>query len=108
MPFRCVLCVTFFFVSGVSRARLVCTGIVLVGLFISLEPEIFNIQVEKSDEVSEKSDSDSLPSAIWPFIFVLGFLPLGILNTFIEKQLKKDEVSGFPNHANIEQITPRL
>ncbi|XP_072025556.1 crt homolog 1-like [Amphiura filiformis] len=93
IPFT-VICRYIFLRKGVSVARLACTGIVLIGLFISLEPEIFNIKTGDSSGVDlEKSDAE-ISSSVWPFIFVLGFLPLGILNTFIEKQLKKDETES--------------
>ena len=80
----CIFVHTF---SGVSRARLVCTGIVLIGLFISLEPVIWSIDQPGGDG-GGGGHSKGFAQVVWPFVFTLGFLPLGILNTLIERELK--------------------
>ena len=72
-----------------GRARLVCTGIVLIGLFIALEPEIFNIGQSNTPQPGAVT---GIMAALWPVIFLLGFLPLGILNVLIERELKKGQV----------------
>ncbi|RDD45575.1 Crt-like protein 1 [Trichoplax sp. H2] len=67
--------------KGVSYGRLICTVGTLIGLFISLEPNIFNI--------NQKQSSGSA-SAIWPFVFALGFLPVGVANVLQEREIMKD------------------
>nr|XP_054750621.1 uncharacterized protein LOC129256445 [Lytechinus pictus] len=83
--------------KGVSRARLVCTGIVLIGLFISLEPVIFSIDQPDSGSGGGGGGGGhgtSVAQVLWPFVFALGFLPLGILNTLIERELKRDQTQS--------------
>ncbi|XP_038067525.1 uncharacterized protein LOC119737330 [Patiria miniata] len=77
--------------KGVGRARLVCTGIVLIGLFISLEPEIFNVGGTPPPVPGAVT---GVMKVVWPIIFLLGFLPLGILNVLIERELKKDQTES--------------
>ncbi|XP_022100923.1 uncharacterized protein LOC110984752 [Acanthaster planci] len=77
--------------KGVGRGRLVCTGIVLIGLFIALEPEIFNIGGPTEPVAGAVT---GVMKVIWPIIFLLGFLPLGILNVLIERELKKDQTES--------------
>ncbi|XP_033648000.1 uncharacterized protein LOC117307370 [Asterias rubens] len=77
--------------KGVGRARLVCTGIVLIGLFIALEPEIFNIGQSNTPQPGAVT---GIMAALWPVIFLLGFLPLGILNVLIERELKKGQTES--------------
>lgn len=68
--------------KGVSLGRLICTVGTLIGLFISLEPNIFNIGKEQQ--------TGSKASAVWPFVFALGFLPVGFANVLQEREIKKD------------------
>ncbi|XP_067658087.1 crt homolog 3-like [Haliotis asinina] len=67
--------------KGISLRRLVCTGIVLIGLFITVEPQIWGL------EGSGDTGSGSTGNVLWPFIFALGFLPAGLSSVFVEKAL---------------------
>ncbi|PIK54190.1 hypothetical protein BSL78_08920 [Apostichopus japonicus] len=79
--------------KGVSKHRFVCTVIVLIGLFISLEPTIFNI--DGSNGSADNPDNlTPFEKFLWPMVFMFGFLPLGILNTVLEKELKKGETES--------------
>lgn len=79
--------------KGVSKARLVCTGIVLIGLFISLEPTIFNIDGNGGGGGGGEHLSN-FEKFIWPVIFMFGFLPVGISNAVLERELKKGETES--------------
>ncbi|XP_071944136.1 crt homolog 3-like [Antedon mediterranea] len=95
IPFT-VVCRYLILRKGVGKGRLVCTVVVLIGLFISLEPVIFDVDQStssSSDSLSESSSSGT--RVMWPFLFALGFLPLGIFNVVIEKELKKDDTESF-------------
>ncbi|RDD40526.1 hypothetical protein TrispH2_007308 [Trichoplax sp. H2] len=65
----------------VGVGRLLCTLGTLVGLFITLVPNIFNI---------EKNKHHGSKSVIWPLIFILGILPAAIANVLQEKEMKRD------------------
>lgn len=92
IPFT-VICRYIILRKGVSRARLVCTIIVLIGLFISLEPTIFNIN-GTNESSHQRSDLSPFEQVLWPIIFMFGFLPLGIMNAVLEKELKKEETES--------------
>ena len=80
-------------ISGVSIRRLVAAGCVLIGLFISSEPTVFGLD----GSTSSTSDHSAAYRILWPMAFALGFLPVGIMNVLIEKEMKKDEVSMIKN-----------
>ncbi|CAH1773513.1 unnamed protein product [Owenia fusiformis] len=77
---------------GVSFKRFVCTGVVLVGLFICSEPQIFGIDMPGGNSGDPGAPMTS--RFFWPVIFALGFLPVGILNVIIEIAMKKDEAES--------------
>ncbi|XP_071499392.1 chloroquine resistance transporter-like [Diadema antillarum] len=107
IPFT-VICRFIILRKGVSRARLVCTGVVLIGLFISLEPVIFSVDQPKADgDVGSNSSpsvegSSGISHVLWPFVFTLGFLPLGILNSILERELKQDETESLIFQAFVQ------
>ncbi|XP_077985154.1 uncharacterized protein LOC144439444 [Glandiceps talaboti] len=73
---------------GVGIKRLVCTGVVLIGLFISMEPVIFNI--DNADDTGAGGHQSTASRVIWPTIFLFGFLPAGIMNVLMEKIMEKE------------------
>ncbi|XP_071944135.1 crt homolog 3-like [Antedon mediterranea] len=91
IPFT-VVCRYIILRKGVGKGRLVCTVVVLIGVFISLEPVIFNVDQSTS---SSSESSSSGTRVMWPFLFALSFLPFGIYNVVIEKELKKDDTESF-------------
>ncbi|XP_070561457.1 crt homolog 3-like [Ptychodera flava] len=78
--------------KGVGLRRLVCTAIVMIGLFISMEPIIFNID-HADDAGSGKDKQTTLGRILWPCAFLLGFLPLAIMNVVLER-IKDQETSS--------------
>lgn len=80
-----------FYSPGVSFQRLVCTGVVLVGLFITIEPQIWNL--EGSGSSSGNGGGTGVGRVLWPMCFALGFVPAALLNVYIERQTKSEEVS---------------
>ncbi|XP_069138521.1 crt homolog 2-like [Argopecten irradians] len=99
-----VLCRLIILRKGISTVRALCTCVVLVGLFVSTEPQTFGL------DGSGSGDSGTTPSALkrvlWPLCFALGFLPIGLSNVFCEKELKKDEGEslGFITWTNVFQF----
>lgn len=78
---------------GISAIRGICTAIVLVGIFITIEPQIWGIDTGASDP-GEKAESTSA-RILWPLCFLIGFLPVGMMNVFCEKELQKEEGQSF-------------
>ncbi|XP_070549294.1 crt homolog 3-like [Ptychodera flava] len=89
--------------QGVGWKRLACTGVVLVGLFISMEPVIFNIDNEGSS--SGDKGLSTAERVLWPIIFLVGFLPLAVMNVLLEKVMKEEVSSLLVNvWVNIFQL----
>ena len=61
-----------------------------MGIFITIEPQIWGIDTGASDP-GEKAESTSA-RILWPLCFLIGFLPVGMMNVFCEKELQKEEV----------------
>ena len=78
---------TFF--TGISVVRTLCTCLVMAGLFLTIEPQIFGIN---SDDDSNTVNESTSARILWPLCFALGFLPVGLMNVTCEKELKKGEV----------------
>ena len=70
----------------VSVPRLICCLAVVVGLIISAEPVIFNIDGGNEGGSTEKSSSAK--KAIWSAVFAFGFVPLAISNVVQEMTVK--------------------
>ena len=89
------LCV---FVSGVDINQLACAVVAGIGLFISLEPEIFQINYNPPclrDTTSAKTPfKASLP-------FALSFLFTGVGFVLIERELKVKEVRKLIKHIKL-------
>ncbi|CAH1773512.1 unnamed protein product [Owenia fusiformis] len=79
---------------GVCFKRFVCTGVVLVGLFLCSVPQIFGINKPARNNEEPGTPVPMASKVFWPVIFALGFLPVGILNVIIEIAMKKDEAES--------------
>ena len=82
------------FFPEVNINQLVCTVIVGIGLFISLEPKIFNTKQECSASGGsglQNAESD-LPPYVWSSIYVLGFVFEGVGLVLTERELKVKKV----------------
>ncbi|EDV24210.1 uncharacterized protein TRIADDRAFT_57459 [Trichoplax adhaerens] len=65
-----------------SLGRLICTCGTLIGLFISFEPIIFDINGQYRKK--------GIASVIWPLVFGLAYLPSSLSNVLQERYIKKD------------------
>ncbi|CAG2227093.1 crt homolog 3-like [Mytilus edulis] len=79
--------------KGISIVRGICTMIVLVGIFITIEPQIWGLDAD-AGETGSKPESTGA-RILWPFCFLMGFLPVGLMNVFCEKELQKEEGQSF-------------
>ena len=75
---------------GINIPRAMCTGCVMVGLFITAMPQLWGLP--GSGTGTGDINSSLSARVLWPLCFVLGFLPYGIMNVICEKELKKGEV----------------
>ncbi|KAK3104794.1 hypothetical protein FSP39_010283 [Pinctada imbricata] len=91
IPFT-VLCRLIFLRKGISVAKSICTCVVLVGLFITIEPQIWGIDADADANAAHESAAARI---LWPLCFAFGFLPIGIMNVICEKELKKEEGQSF-------------
>ncbi len=87
-----LICILF--LLGVSIRRLIVSGCLLIGLFISIEPTIFNLY----GSTSSHSDQSTVHRILWPMAFALGFVPVGIINVLVEKEMKKQDVCIICHH----------
>ncbi|XP_065188822.1 uncharacterized protein LOC135819524 [Sycon ciliatum] len=69
-----------------SAPRLICCLIVIIGLVISTEPVIFNIDGQGS---SGPVKTKAITRFVWSCVFMIGFVPLAINNVVEEKLLKQ-------------------
>ncbi|KAJ8320713.1 hypothetical protein KUTeg_002300 [Tegillarca granosa] len=79
--------------KGISLIRGICATVVLVGLFITTEPQIWGL--DKGDDPSGDAKQTVAARILWPLCFAIGFIPVGLMNVFCEKELKKDEGQSF-------------
>ncbi|ESO84332.1 hypothetical protein LOTGIDRAFT_236301 [Lottia gigantea] len=77
--------------KGISFKRLVCVGVVLIALFITVEPQIWNLDGSSNSS----STTSTLARILWPMAFAIGFLPIGVQNAVCERVLKSDEAHSF-------------
>ncbi|XP_061188243.1 uncharacterized protein LOC133196351 [Saccostrea echinata] len=91
IPFT-IICRLIFLRKGISVIRALCTCLVMAGLFITAEPQIFGINSADDSNTAEESTSARI---LWPLCFALGFLPIGIMNVICEKELKNSEAKSF-------------
>ena len=77
----------FVIIAGISRGQVVCCGVVLIGIFISMEPTIFNIQVAPPTH----TDGPALQqgAAYWPFVYGLGWIFSAMNMVLIERAIMK-------------------
>ena len=71
-------------------ARSLCTGCVMVGLFITAMPQLWGLP--GSGTGTGDINQSTVARILWPVCFTLGFLPYGIMNVICEKELKQGEV----------------
>ncbi|KAL8571101.1 hypothetical protein ACOMHN_010562 [Nucella lapillus] len=78
--------------KGLSPRRLVCTVILLIGVFISLEPRIWSLPGSKSQPLQqEEEESFAGSTVVWPVLFSLSYLPLAFVAVLCERELKKED-----------------
>lgn len=71
--------------------RFICTCGILIGVFTSLEPFIFN----NYGQCQEKSYA----AAVWPLVFGLVFLPSSLANVLQERYIKREaKIIGSNTH----------
>nr|XP_034316088.1 uncharacterized protein LOC117685718 [Crassostrea gigas] len=80
-----ILCRLIFLRKGISAVRTLCTCLVMAGLFITAEPQIFGINTDDDSNTANESTSARI---LWPLCFALGFLPIRLMNVICEKELK--------------------
>ena len=64
----------------------------MIGLFITAEPTVFDIDSDGSSE----SDGQPIFEAariLWPCAFAFGFIPVAISFVLTEKEMKREEVN---------------
>jgi hypothetical protein len=81
------ICICVF--PGISILRGISVAVVMVGLFITTEPQIWGL--DEGDSGTKKESA--LSRILWPACFAIGFIPVGITNVICEKELKKGEVN---------------
>ncbi|KAK7490961.1 hypothetical protein BaRGS_00017833 [Batillaria attramentaria] len=87
IPFT-VFCRFLILRKGISVRRLFCTIAVLIGIFITIEPQIWSLPGSGSDS---SSGGSAAAHVIWPMIFAVAFLPFAIFSVICERELKKGE-----------------
>lgn len=91
--FRSVFSTLSVYFLGISISRSLCTAVVLVGIFITIEPQIWGL--DEDSTASESTHKSTASRILWPLCFLMGFLPVGLMNVFCEKELQKEEVVYF-------------
>jgi drug/metabolite transporter (DMT)-like permease len=66
--------------------KLIAAGIVVVGLILSLIPTIGGFDKDNSN--SDWLQQSTASRILWPFCFMIGFVPAVLMNVFEEKSLK--------------------
>lgn len=75
--------------SGVSPGRGICCAVIIVGLFISSEPQIWGLNTQQTEDNASNS---LLQRVLWPMCFALGFVPFALVNLTCEKVLTRRNV----------------
>lgn len=75
--------------TGISLRRLGCTIAVLIGIFITVEPQIWSLPGSDDNSSSGESKVDRV---VWPIIFAVGFLPAAVNVVICERELQKTQV----------------
>jgi hypothetical protein len=63
-------------------------AVIMVGLFITAEPQIWGID----QGGSSTADESTIARILWPLCFVVGFIPGSISSVICEKELKNEEI----------------
>ncbi|PVD36922.1 hypothetical protein C0Q70_03915 [Pomacea canaliculata] len=74
--------------KGISLRRLGCTIAVLIGIFITVEPQIWSLPGSDDNSSSGESKVDRI---VWPIIFAVGFLPAAVNVVICERELQKTQ-----------------
>ncbi|KAK7093807.1 hypothetical protein V1264_007497 [Littorina saxatilis] len=73
--------------KGLSLRRFGCTIAVLVGIFITIAPQIWLLP----GSGSESMNGGSIAHIIWPLIFAFGYLPAATFTVLLERELQQTE-----------------
>ncbi|XP_025080173.1 LOW QUALITY PROTEIN: uncharacterized protein LOC112555845 [Pomacea canaliculata] len=77
--------------KGISLRRLGCTIAVLIGIFITVEPQIWSLPGSDDNSSSGESKVDRI---VWPIIFAVGFLPAAVNVVICERELQKTQAQS--------------
>lgn len=102
IPFT-VLLRLMFLRKGVSPGRGICCAVIIVGLFISSEPQIWGLNTQQTEN---NASSSLLQRILWPMCFALGFVPFALVNLTCEKVLttRNSEALNFILWSQLVQI----
>ncbi len=67
----------------------------MIGIFITAEPAIFNIDQGGTENTSGQKLS-LIERVLWPLAFAMGFVPVAISYVLTEKEMKRNEVKYRP------------
>ncbi|XP_061188660.1 uncharacterized protein LOC133196821 [Saccostrea echinata] len=81
-----VVCRVFLLRKGVSFGRGICCCVVVVGLFISSEPQIWGLNTQQKGFNTSGSPTERIS---WPLCYTLGLFPFVLVNVTCEKELVK-------------------
>nr|XP_022326328.1 uncharacterized protein LOC111126172 isoform X3 [Crassostrea virginica]XP_022326329.1 uncharacterized protein LOC111126172 isoform X3 [Crassostrea virginica]XP_022326330.1 uncharacterized protein LOC111126172 isoform X3 [Crassostrea virginica]XP_022326331.1 uncharacterized protein LOC111126172 isoform X3 [Crassostrea virginica] len=102
IPFT-VLLRLLFLRKGMSAGRGISCAVIVVGLFISSEPQIWGL---KTQQTASNASSSLTERILWPLCFALGFIPFALVNLTCEKELtrKNSEAMNFILWSQIFQM----
>uniref|UniRef100_K1QQD4 Uncharacterized protein n=1 Tax=Magallana gigas TaxID=29159 RepID=K1QQD4_MAGGI len=102
IPFTVLLRLVFLR-KGVSPGRGICCAVIIVGLFISSEPQIWGLNTQQTEN---NASSSLLQRILWPMCFALGFVPFALVNLTCEKVLttRNSEALNFILWSQLVQI----
>ena len=72
-----------------SAGRGISCAVIVVGLFISSEPQIWGL---KTQQTASNASSSLTERILWPLCFALGFIPFALVNLTCEKELTRKNV----------------
>ena len=72
-----------------SAGRGISCAVIVVGLFISSEPQIWGL---KTQQTASDANSSLTERILWPLCFALGFIPFALVNLTCEKELTRKNV----------------
>lgn len=72
-----------------SAGRGISCAVIVVGLFISSEPQIWGL---KTQQTASNASSSLTERILWPLCYALGFIPFALVNLTCEKELTRKNV----------------